>query len=396
VEKEWYLQTGDEIQLAIAGPKLGFIIPAGNKSTVGTIGLSRRLTLFRQQALRPYRTSIILLSLFLLLAIAGGAGYGIWQGGKIGELTDDNAEMRAKTDTLISNSAELQAQIEAYEQKLKEDSIAIANIPPPPPDVAKLIAAAKKDVYFVVTRSYIRHGTEIHSFPASSGTGFMLNDGNFVTARHCVEPWLFDFSEDAVSVNVYATTYPDEFEAYSEVSAYSAKGLQFTLKSSDFKINRHKDIFIDVDVDENNRPMRLRRAFPYIQKDGKQTGSETMLANDWAYAKVSHPSSLVADYKASTSLDTGEEIHVLGFPVGLGVADGSSFIEPIYNKMSVSRNNLNSAGCIMTSQGVDHGNSGGPAFVMRDSRLVVVGIVSRGDPNTNQYNHIVPIQEIKH
>lgn len=31
VQKEWYLQSGDEIQLSTNGPKLGFIIPQGEK-----------------------------------------------------------------------------------------------------------------------------------------------------------------------------------------------------------------------------------------------------------------------------------------------------------------------------------------------------------------------------
>ena len=53
VKTEWYLQNGDEIQLSVNGPKLGFILPTGKKSTVGSIGLTRRLSLFRQQALRP-------------------------------------------------------------------------------------------------------------------------------------------------------------------------------------------------------------------------------------------------------------------------------------------------------------------------------------------------------
>lgn len=38
VKDEWYLQNGDEIQLSVNGPKLGFIIPTGKKSTVGSIG----------------------------------------------------------------------------------------------------------------------------------------------------------------------------------------------------------------------------------------------------------------------------------------------------------------------------------------------------------------------
>ena len=75
VKNEWYLQSGDEIQLSPGGPKLGFIVPANN--TVGSIGLNRRLSLFRQQALRPYRTAITVLSIFLILAILG-SGFTIW------------------------------------------------------------------------------------------------------------------------------------------------------------------------------------------------------------------------------------------------------------------------------------------------------------------------------
>ncbi|MCR4860724.1 MAG: FHA domain-containing protein, partial [Bacteroidales bacterium] len=55
VQKEWYLQNGDEIQLSTNGPKLGFIIPEGKKGLVSSIGLTARLNLFRQQALRPYK-----------------------------------------------------------------------------------------------------------------------------------------------------------------------------------------------------------------------------------------------------------------------------------------------------------------------------------------------------
>ena len=73
IKNEWYLQNGDEIQLAVNGPKLGFIVPSGKKSTVSSIGLTRRLSLFRQQALRPYKNAIAVLScLLLLLAIGGG------------------------------------------------------------------------------------------------------------------------------------------------------------------------------------------------------------------------------------------------------------------------------------------------------------------------------------
>ena len=71
VKEEWYLQNGDEIQLSVNGPKMGFITPTGKKSTVGSIGLTRRLSLFRQQALRPYKTAITCMAVVLVLAVGG-------------------------------------------------------------------------------------------------------------------------------------------------------------------------------------------------------------------------------------------------------------------------------------------------------------------------------------
>ena len=77
VADEWYLQNGDEIQLSVNGPKLGFIIPpASGKKTM--MNLTHRLSLFRQQALRPYRNAVIIIGVILLLVIGGGVGYGIY------------------------------------------------------------------------------------------------------------------------------------------------------------------------------------------------------------------------------------------------------------------------------------------------------------------------------
>lgn len=67
VENEWYLQNGDEIQLSTNGPKLGFIAPAGDKGLVKSIGMTARLSLFRQQALRPYKTAVSILAACLII-----------------------------------------------------------------------------------------------------------------------------------------------------------------------------------------------------------------------------------------------------------------------------------------------------------------------------------------
>lgn len=101
VKTEWYLQNGDEIQLSVNGPKLGFIVPTDKKSTVGSIGLTRRMNLFRQQALRPYKTAITALCIALLLAVAEGETLG--DGAAIGCI-----EQHAKLPG-IAKGAKLQA-----------------------------------------------------------------------------------------------------------------------------------------------------------------------------------------------------------------------------------------------------------------------------------------------
>lgn len=97
IKDEWYLQNGDEIQVSVNGPKMGFIVPSS--SDKGTsLKLTRRLKLFKEQALRPYRTMLIIIGIVLLLIIGGGVGYGIYVHNEKTELIlryeKENAELR--------------------------------------------------------------------------------------------------------------------------------------------------------------------------------------------------------------------------------------------------------------------------------------------------------------
>ncbi len=77
---QWYLQSGDEIQLSINGPKLGFIIPNATNKT--QLNLAKRFILFKEQALRPYRTLSIIISVVISLIIGCGIGYGMYMNNK--------------------------------------------------------------------------------------------------------------------------------------------------------------------------------------------------------------------------------------------------------------------------------------------------------------------------
>jgi len=111
------LKNGDEIRLSSKGPLMGFIIPQGKQSLVSSIGMTERLSLFRQQALRPYKRAIWTLAIILLLAVAGLVTWNILQAKKF------DKELQSKQEQIIKVQDELNAsgaQIEQLNQELIE------------------------------------------------------------------------------------------------------------------------------------------------------------------------------------------------------------------------------------------------------------------------------------
>jgi hypothetical protein len=91
IQGQYYLQSGDEIQLSVNGPRMGFIIPQGKQALTSSIKLTERMNLFRQQALAPYKKAIWTLAILLLLTIVG---FGVWNY----MLSRDNRELRQEME----------------------------------------------------------------------------------------------------------------------------------------------------------------------------------------------------------------------------------------------------------------------------------------------------------
>ena len=127
VQGSYYLQSGDEIQLSANGPRMGFIVPQGKQALTSSIKLTERMNLFRQQALRPYRRAIWILSALLLLTIIG---FGAWNY----KLSQDNKELRQEMElyqnkldslsvvknTLMQEEQQLNQQLETAPASQKE------------------------------------------------------------------------------------------------------------------------------------------------------------------------------------------------------------------------------------------------------------------------------------
>ena len=119
----YYLQSGDEIQLSVGGPRLGFIVPQGRQALTSSIGMTERMNLFRQQALRPYKTALTVLSVVLILAIAG-AGVWIFKQDEViqsqGQLIASQTE---EVNQLKSNYNAQVAEVQRMEDAIKQGKI---------------------------------------------------------------------------------------------------------------------------------------------------------------------------------------------------------------------------------------------------------------------------------
>lgn len=427
VDKEWYLQNGDEIQLSTNGPKMGFIVPEGDKGLVKSIGLSQRLSLFRQQALRPYKQAIAALACVFVISI-GICGYFLVQQHDLIEQyqarnLQNTEEFNRKLAQQESNRQNDSIRYEQESRRMREEharEIAAVNS-----RTSRAIADAEararqrgssetgfaamvqeqnipKDVYFLQTTKvvYIADGQE-HPITSGNnaygwcGTGFLMNDGKFVTARHCIEGWLYSdpVGDDMVSAVVRASaSNPNiKIKAYF-VAVSSISNTKFSFTSDDFRINHTLDKKAQIGTDDSGNAVYWPFAFPAMEGM-----SESMWSTDWAYTTRTNgkKGDLIADPALSQSLLPMQKLVVGGFPRAIGVLDGNQQVEPIFSELTTSRSGLANNGCIMHSRGTDHGNSGGPIFAIKDGKLVVVGIVSRGDHRTTEHNWAVPISKIQ-
>ncbi len=108
IQGEWKLNSGDEIRLSSKGPLMGFIVPQGKQSLVSSIGMTERLNLFRQQALRPYKRALWIMFAVLVLAIAGLVTWNVLQGKKFNaEIQDKQEQIREVQEALIESDAQI-------------------------------------------------------------------------------------------------------------------------------------------------------------------------------------------------------------------------------------------------------------------------------------------------
>jgi hypothetical protein len=385
LQKEWYLQSGDEIQLSVNGPKMGFIIPQGKQSLVSSINFTERFSLFRQQALRPYKQAIMMLSIFFFLCVCGG-GYALYnQGTKITEQGHTISGQQIQIDSLeqvaeanIAELAKVNAKAKEIQdglnKKIKQLQGQVATIhksanPVPPISELKKLT---KDVYWIqVYKVEMTYKGQTVVIPDYSwiATGFLLDDGRFVTARHCIEAWRYPEDEEGINRCLLEGHLGAKIKAY--INAYSNDGNVFHFTSDQFKISDSKD-YKDIIEYQKNDGTTVRIPFQIASDDSP----------DCAYVNTNKKGDLKQDSELSKNLQQQEAVYILGYPHGYGAGtdvERQEDLQPSYSESVVARSGLTAEGCIqLSNKGFEQGNSGGPVFVLKDGEYKVIAIVSAG------------------
>jgi len=456
VDREWFLQNGDEIQFSAGGPRIGFIIPSGSNAAVGSLKLTRRLSLFRQQALRPYKQAITALSVALVLLLAGSLGYGIFSYQKqekllaknvelataidennkkaeslAGELGQNKEEMEAlqkEAESLANELSKNNEQSNAYKREMdymqrrlnsvtslvattaanaasgnnsgggsasgnnnrgnnsgggsasgnnsggaasadnndfsRAEEVGDIN------NLSHLVFAIALEKTIITYRNGAKRVVE-EAIPKIVGTGFMLEDGRFVTARHVIEPWYYyEIIKDGnyLDYNIVAN---NGGSVVSYFTAISSSGKRFSFNGGEAKLNRTTDRIESIRSGHSRVVVR------------KGVVDDT----DWATYQTHERTGLKFNNQLSSTLLVQTNLETLGFPYGRGAE--SIQVTPIYSTCQVAKQGLDVNRTIMVSNdNTERGNDGGPVFIRQDGVYQIVGILSG---STFAKGRVVPI-----
>ena len=447
VADEWYLQNGDEIQLSSNGPRLGFIIPQGDKSMIKNINFTERFSLFRQQALRPYKQMVAWGSVLFLLVIAGLVSWGVIshrqytetsynQGKIIADYGDSLDSVDVKIKEAEEKAKEAEEKAKEAEEKAKKAHHKATDASKQAENAIDIATAANDNTTHIPTTTSSSSSTATATAPAHegslasqpvassgfssgmttqescfpyiyyiqldkiewthknghveqfdiirrwAGTGFMLEDGRFVTSRRIIEQWLFQVNGNLLNEELHplnkAVCNNERVVAY--FTAHSSNGSSLTFTSEDFVVDRSAD---NLTVLRGPLGGLVRGARILI---APETGGK-----DWAYMQTSQRSGLKFNPDKSRLMGRAVDLTILGFPGQVGISSASG---PIYGSAKTAGSGLNRGDILTTNTSFEVGGSGAPVFAISENgEYEVVGVVS--NVTEGMRGIVVPISSVR-
>jgi hypothetical protein len=210
------------------------------------------------------------------------------------------------------------------------------------------------------------------------GTGFILSDGRFVTARHVVEPWYYYPYLGAAESTYRKINYCafNRGKVFAKYTIVSPTGRRYSFTNEQIICNRANDII-------------AKEAYGLDLEAIVRTAPDDRY--DWAFFQTDEPTGLRFDNQLSLILEQSEQLEILGYPRGIGAEDINN-LKPTYSTCVTSRKGVDANGWIRSSNDdTSSGSSGSPVFAKRDNSLIVVGIVSGQNKSKGV---IIPIREV--
>lgn len=356
---------------------------------------------------------------------------------EIAELTEklQNSDLRAKMtasevrranaslkqyeeerETLAKKQQEINASLEELSTKVETKAVAAvseADVPEKGNDVVDEVRK-DKDVearkYTDITECYSsvyyikmddisvfdKDNKELVRFVTSyiGGTGFLLENGRFVTAKRVVEPWFYYRPDTVIGKDKAGVEWKfgdlqvlalEDFKVVANFTAYASNGMNFKFKNTDmrgdanFTMTEKRDYYTTVEEYRINRS--IYRFFKKHTFEIKYFNKSTMV--DWASMAKSEQlgrnNGLIADYEASLHPTGHTEVSILGFPKGIGMNNSES-VTPDLRINNINVTGLNDVNLIeLSSSRYQEGNDGSPVFINKDGQWVVIGILSHTD-----------------
>ncbi len=444
VTDEWYLQNGDEIQLSSNGPRIGFIVPQGDRSMIKNINFTERFSLFRQQALKPYKQMMVWMSVVFLLVIGGFIAWSILnqqQNRKTNEmLAGSIASVSARQDSAgveaqkqiaaVSSQAQdaAQAAIQANqasqaatsqgisqlrnelvglksdlktarEEKTESESAkqTVAITEPVAPYASDPVVPAATGmtsyescfpyIYYIqldkVEHTNKKGKTEvINIIHRWAGTGFLLSDGRFVTSRRIIERWYFQVNGNLMDEDMRPLNKAvcNLEKVVAYFTAYSSSGDALTFTSDQFTCDRSADNYTV-----------LRGPLGGRVKGARLRIAPSNGGKDWAYFQTAKKGGLKFDPSKSASLGRGIPLTILGFPAEVGINSASG---PVYGSGVTANSGLDRGDIMTTNTSFEIGGSGAPVFAVSETgEYEVIGLISA--MAEGQRGVVVPIAAVR-
>lgn len=435
VQSAFYLQNGDIIQLSAEGPRLRFNIP---DTEIMSLAFTRRMHLLVQQSVRPYRKALIAVGfLTVLLGILGGSlvvrqmhiskgllaqsesqAMQIHRQDSIMTIQDSlvraldsiavaNEQIRKSDSTryarllrqtakrmvrnkeqlssVLQDNQRLQQTISSQNRKIKHLEVQfrqpLASQTSSHEHAAAIYDQFRDHIYFLKVLNFhikMPDGTGGNLDISWNGTGFLLEDGKFVTARHCIQGWRF--------------VTPEGNEEHLLANMAEQMGAQITVHFEAISPSGHSFSF-------TNQQVRLDDRFDRLEQIQGPGGKEVQIkiANpdqtDWAYVKRPGRSSLQSNLKLSRNLRAATPVYILGYSYG-NALQKSHQVDPLFSESKIARNGLSRGLITLTDRNFGQGNSGGPVLAHDASgNPQVVGIVSAG--LGSEIGIVVPISAVR-